>query len=387
MNPWFVVLLSPILPWLCSDIAVAHKPSDSYLRLAIEESTIQGQWDIALRDLDYAMGLDGNDDGTITWGEVRAQQAKISSYALSRLQLEVGHSGCWNHIQNLLIDHHSDGAYAVLMFSANCPTTPRLLSLRYRLFFDIDPLHRGLLQITHQSRTQTGVFSPDQIEVNLDLTRNTFWQEFRNFGREGVWHIWIGYDHILFLISLLLPAVLWWEAGQWLAVDSFGPAFREVLSIITAFTLAHSITLSLAALELVTLPSQWVESVIAGSVVLAALHNLFPVIQIRRWIVGFIFGLVHGFGFASVLADLRLPASSMFVALGGFNIGVEVGQLVIVGVFLPLAYATRHSWTYRCLVMQLGSGCIAGLALIWIIERSLDLQLTNWLWQLEYFRN
>ena len=153
-----------------------------------------------------------------------------------------------------------------------------------------------------------------------------------------------------------------------------------MLSIITAFTLAHSITLSLAALELVTLPSRWVESVIAGSVMLAALHNLFPIIQVRRWIVGFVFGLVHGFGFASVLADLALPATSMFVALAGFNIGVEVGQLCIVSAFLPLAYVIRHSWTYRYLAVQLGSVCIAGLAFIWFLERSLDLQLTNWLW-------
>ena len=380
MKRWLVSLCSLIVLILASGQTFAHKPSDSYLRLTIEEHTIQGQWDIALRDLDHAMGLDGNDDGTITWGEVRDQHDAIASYALSRLTLNAADSPCSNQIERHLVDQHSDGAYAVLQFSIDCPTVPTVMNLHYGLFFDVDPLHRGLLQVTHPSATQTAIFSPEQSTIQLDLTAQTSWREFLEFGQEGVWHIWIGYDHILFLISLLLPAVLWWRSGHWQAVESFKDVLREVISIVTAFTVAHSITLSLAALEIVTLPSQWVESVIAGSVVLAALHNLFPIIQIRRWTVGLVFGLVHGFGFASVLSDLALPTSSMFLALAGFNIGVEVGQLAIVAVFLPLAYAVRHSWTYRHLAVQFGSVCIAGLAFIWLIERSLNLQLTNWLW-------
>ena len=380
MKLWMVSLFSLIALVLGPGETFAHKPSDSYLRLTIEEHTIQGQWDIALRDLDHAIGLDGNDDGTITWREVQGRHEAITNYALTRLKLNVADSICSNHIERHLVDHHSDGTYAVLQFSIHCPTIPTLMDLHYGLFFDVDPLHRGLLQITHPSGTQTAVLSPEQPTVQLSGTANSFWQEFLQFSKEGVWHIWIGYDHILFLISLLLPAVLWWKSGQWQPVESFKDVLREVISIVTAFTLAHSVTLSLAALEFVTLPSRWVESVIAGSVVLAALHNLFPIIQIRRWIVGLIFGLVHGFGFASVLADLGLPTSSMFIALAGFNIGVEVGQLVIVVAFLPLAYAARHSWTYHHLAVQFGSVCIASLAFIWFIERSLNLQLTNWLW-------
>lgn len=380
MKNWMVVLFALILLMLGTSETFAHKPSDSYLRLHFEDHTIRGQWDIALRDLDHAMGLDGNDDGKITWGEVQSQHEAITSYALSRLKLNAANSPCSNHIERHLVDHHSDGAYAVLQFSIHCSTISTLINLHYGLFFDVDPLHRGLLQVTHPSSTQTAIFSPEQPTIQLDLTAKTTWREFFEFGREGVWHIWIGYDHILFLISLLLPAVLWWRSGQWQAVESFKDVVKEVISIVTAFTLAHSITLSVAALELVTLPSRWVESVIAGSVVLAALHNLFPIIQVRRWIVGLVFGLVHGFGFALVLSDLALPTSSMFVALAGFNLGVEVGQLVIVAAFLPLAYAARHSWTYRHFAVQFGSVCIASLAFIWFMERSLNLQLTNWLW-------
>ena len=199
------------------------------------------------------------------------------------------------------------------------------------MLFDLDPLHRGLLQVAYNEQIQTGIFSPEQQTVHLNLNKGSPWHEFIQFGREGIWHIWIGYDHILFLISLLLPSVLLWKAGRWHPQQSFRLALWEVLKIVTAFTLAHSITLSLAVLGFVSLPSRWVESVIAASVLIVALHNLYPVIQTRLlWIMTFIFGLVHGLGFASVLIDLGLPGKSLALALAGFNVGVEIGQVVIV---------------------------------------------------------
>ena len=360
------------------EIGLAHKPSDSYLRFLVDDRAITGQWDIALRDLDHVLGLDANQDGVLTWGEVRTRQEAISAYAFSRLQVEADGLDCRNRERQLLIDHHSDGTYAVLRFVVECLQVPTVLNLRYGLLFERDPLHRGLLNVTSHGHTQTGVFSPEYRSLDLDLERSTAWNELWSFGREGVWHIWIGFDHILFLISLLLPSVLWWKAGNWQVEESFPRVFHEVFRIITAFTVAHSITLGLATFNLINLPAQWVESVIAGSVVLAALHNLFPLVQVRRWLVGFVFGLVHGFGFASVLSDLALPSSSMFVALAGFNLGVEVGQLAIVGVFLPLAFMIRSSWMYRHLVLQGGSVAIAGIAFIWLLERSLGLSFTTW---------
>ena len=194
-------------------------------------------------------------------------------------------------------------------------------------------------------------------------------------GREGVWHIWIGYDHILFLLSLLLPAVLRREAGHWQAIAGFRPAFWEACKIVTAFTVAHSITLSLAVLGIVSLPSRLVESAIAASVVLVALNNLYPILRAHLWWVAFAFGLVHGLGFASVLIDLGLPGGALLTALVGFNLGVEVGQVVIVGVFLPLAFWMRHSWFYQRLVLGFGSLLIALVASVWLLERSLDLNL------------
>ena len=195
-----------------------------------------------------------------------------------------------------------------------------------------------------------------------------------------MWHIWIGYDHILFLISLLLPAVLWCEGRRWHAVESFPSAFWEVCKIVTAFTLAHSITLSLAVLGMVSLPSRWVESAIAASVLLAALHNLYPVIRTRLWIATFVFGLIHGLGFASVLIDLGLPEKSLGMALGGFNVGVEIGQIAIVGGLFPLAFLIRRSWSYQHVVLNFGSILIALVAFVWFVERSMDVNLGMGVW-------
>ena len=177
---------------------------------------------------------------------------------------------------------------------------------------------------------------------------------------------------MLFLLSLLLPAVLVRRQRAWQAGTSFRGAFVDVAKVVTAFTLAHSITLSLAALSVVALPSRWVESAIALSVVLAALNNVFPVVASGRWIGAFGFGLLHGFGFAGALQDLGLPTGSLALSLAGFNLGVEAGQLAIVVLFLPLAFALRSTWTYRWIVVGGGSLAIATIASVWLVERALD---------------
>jgi hypothetical protein len=166
----------------------------------------------------------------------------------------------------------------------------------------------------------------------------------------------------LFLIALLLPAVFRRDANEWISVERFSPAVMNVFKIVTAFTVAHSITLSLAALEVVTLPSQWVESAIAGSVILAATNNLYPWFKDKGWIIAFGFGLIHGFGFANVLGELGLSRSTLAVALVGFNIGVEIGQLAIVAVFLPMAFLFRQGWFYRVLIFKAGSVAVILIA-------------------------
>ena len=357
--------------------AHAHKPSDSYLSVTVTGGQVSGRWDIALRDLDFAIGLDADGDGKITWGELRARHADVAAYASARLGVQADGRACALNVGEQLVDDHTDGAYTVLPLALACPvTTPRTLTLGYRLFADLDPQHRGLLKLTINGATRTAILGPQAPTQSFELAAPASgWQQLLDYSREGVWHIWIGYDHILFLLSLLLPAVGLWKSRRWTPVERFGTAFYDVLRIVTAFTLAHSITLSLAALGLVSLPSRWVESAIAASVVLAALNNVWPVFHGRRWMVAFAFGLIHGFGFASVLADLGLPQGALALALLGFNLGVEVGQLAIVAVFLPTAYLLRRSAFYRRVVLLGGSLVIAALALVWLAERAFELKL------------
>ncbi len=174
-------------------------------------------------------------------------------------------------------------------------------------------------------------------------------------------------------MSLLLPAVLVRRDARWQPAASFRAAFVGVAKVVTAFTAAHSVTLSLAALGVVALPSRWVESAIALSVVLAALNNLRPLVGESRWVAAFAFGLVHGFGFAGALQDLGLPSGSLALSLVGFNVGVELGQLALVAAFLPLAFSMRASSAYRRGVLAGGIGrVIAAIAMVWFVERAFD---------------
>jgi hypothetical protein len=173
----------------------------------------------------------------------------------------------------------------------------------------------------------------------------------------------------------LLPAVMVRVADRWQAATNLSSVCWNVVSIVTAFTIAHSLTLTLAALDVVRLPSRLVESTIAASVVLAGLGNLYPMMMSCRWIVAFGFGLIHGFGFAAVLTDLRLPQNSLLLSLVSFNVGVELGQLAIVAAFLPMAYLIRQSWSYPRLILTGGSLAVVAIALVWFTERAFDLPL------------
>ncbi len=356
-------------------VAQAHKPSDSYLSITVNEAEITGQWDIALRDLDFAIGLDADGNGEITWGEVRAKHAEIAAYALARLALRGDSAACAIEPGAQQINEHTDGAYTVLPLMIRCAKAPAQLAIDYSLFADLDPQHRGLLNLQALGNARTAVLGPQAPTQSFELKTVSRWAQFIDYAREGVWHIWIGFDHVLFLLSLLLPAVLLWRARSWQAVETFRTAFVDVFKIVTAFTVAHSITLSLATLGAVELPSRWVESAIAASVVLAALNNVWPVFHGRRWTVAFAFGLIHGFGFATVLADLGLPREALVLALVGFNLGVEAGQLAIVAVFLPIAFALRRTAFYRRAVMVGGSLLIAALAGVWLVERVFVIEL------------
>ncbi len=367
---------------LMAGTALAHKSSDSYLTVQARGDQVSVQWDIALRDIQFATGLDANGDDQITWGELQQKQRELQAWASSRLSLQRGGGACTFKPQALQVDEHTDGGYAVLAWSGRCPQQHGPLSIQYRLLFDLDTQHRGLLKLDLDGVTHSAVLGP-QSGVMQFAEATTAGAQFVQYLWQGVWHIWIGFDHILFLLALLLPAVLLprrtgGHGGDVRGVSRFREASLGVLAVVTAFTLAHSITLSLAALQIISLPSRLVESAIAASVVFAAANNLVPMVQ-GRWLMAFFFGLIHGFGFASVLTELGLPTGALAVSLVGFNLGVELGQLAIVAVFLPLAFVLRHTPFYQGGVLVGGSWAALLVALAWFVERAFDLSLFWWI--------
>ena len=372
MLAWLMLaLLAPTSAW-------AHKPSDSYLTVRASQGSgiLSIRWDIALRDLDYVLQLDRDGNGDLSWGEVRQREADIIKLAVSRLTFTAAGTACaLANASPMMLDKHSDGTYAVLSLNAQCASLDAPLKAGYSMLFDVDPSHRGLVQWVAPGvdTAQALIFGTESAEQVLALQPGGVWQTLKQYAKDGVWHIWIGYDHILFLLALLLPAVLLRKNGQWEPTPTLRGAFIEVVKVVTAFTVAHSITLTLASLQIITLPSRLVESVIAASVVLAALNNLRGTIEGRRWIMAFVFGLIHGFGFASVLADLGLPQNALILALVGFNVGVEIGQLTIVAMFLPLAFWLRRTRFYRVGVLIGGSLLVALLASWWLAQRLFDL--------------
>jgi hypothetical protein len=398
---------------LHSPPASAHKESDAYLTLRTDRAdlhTLDGQWDIALRDLDFALGIDSNHDGRITWGEVQAHRREIEDYALSRLAVKGDGLTCAMQPTAQEIDDHTDGAYDVIGFRATCDKDiPAKLTVVYRLFDNVDPYHRGIVTIRANGITTGAVLGPEAPVTTLDLRKPDRWQEFRSFVTDGLWHIWTGMDHLLFLMSLLLPAVMTRRridsrgidqlggpgggallAGgggtliavptmartaaryEWVPVASWWRAFVDVIKVVSGFTLSHSVTLTLATLGIVNLPSRLVESGIAISVIVAAANNLYPIVRGRLWLIAFAFGFVHGLGFASALYGLQLPPLSMAASLGGFNVGVELGQESIVLLVMPLAFLLRHTRFYRDGVLKWGSVIIIALATGWLIQRACD---------------
>lgn len=368
--------------WACvaallwSGAALAHSSSNSYLTLSAPEGRLTLRADLHLRDVDLIFDLDADRDGQVNWGETHMRSAELGSWLDQGLQLRAAGQKCPLGVADLQASEHADGTYLSAQWTPDCPGVSDLsnapLALRYGLMFAQDSLHRGLLKVDLPGFQSSALLSPERPEAQLSRADSSALKVFGRYIVEGVWHIWIGIDHIVFLLSLLVLAPLLpsrQRITQWPAAQQARPVLIDVLAVVTAFTVAHSITLGLTILGWLTPPPDLVEPAIALSVVLAALNNLLGINSLKRWRLAFVFGLVHGFGFASVLLDLGLPASALAAALGGFNVGVELGQLAIVGVFLPVAWLLRHTRFYRWVVVTGGSAAIVVLGIFWTLER------------------
>lgn len=359
--------------------AWAHSSSNSYLTLSQPAGALTLRADVNLRDLDLALDLDNNRDGRLTWDEVQARSAELQTWLAQGIGLRASGQDCNLGAADLQASQHADGTYLSAQWLAVCPGLTNVgevsnasLTVRYSLIFAQDSLHRGLLKVDFPDYQSTALLSPERAEAQVSKADSGAWRVFGRYVIEGVWHIWIGIDHIVFLLSLLVLAPLVpsrQRVTNWQAATQPRPVVMDVLAVVTAFTVAHSITLGLTITGWLTPPADLVEPAIALSVVLAALNNLLGFSALKRWRLAFVFGLVHGFGFASVLLDLGLPVSSLLAALGGFNVGVELGQLAIVCAFLPVAWWLRRTPFYKWVVVTGGSLAVVILGLYWTLDR------------------
>jgi HupE / UreJ protein len=358
------------LAFLWAAAAPAHVASNGFLVLRVDGRAVYGSVELAVRDLELAVGVDADGDAQVTWGELKAAAPAVAGYLKDHVELYADGTTCALEFQAVKVNDRVDGPYAWMPFSAQCPAAIRTLGIRYTVLEGVDPSHRGLLTINAAGATQTGVLGGASPRIEFPLSAPSRWRAFGDFFGAGVSHILSGIDHLLFLLSLLLPAVLLRRDGRWEPVVRWRPALASVVKVVTAFTLAHSLTLTLAALDVVRLPSRLTESVIAASIIVAALNNIFPLVTESRARIAFGFGLLHGFGFASVLADMGLPPGARLVSLFAFNAGIETGQLAVVLAVMPFIYGLRAGVFYRRAVMPWGSAAIAALALVWLVQRA-----------------
>jgi hypothetical protein len=359
-----------------ADQAWAHSSSNSYLTLSQPAGALTLRADVNLRDLDLALDLDNNRDGQVSWGEVQARDAELQTWLLQGIGLQAAGQDCKLGVADLQASTHADGIYLSAQWAPVCPgvtdASRASLTVRYGLIFAQDSLHRGLLKVDFPNYQSTALLSPERPQAQVSQAESGAWRVFGRYVVEGVWHIWIGIDHIVFLLSLLVLAPLVpsrLRVTRWQAAAKPRPVVLDVLAVVTAFTVAHSITLGLTITGWLTPPADLIEPAIALSVVLAALNNLLGFSALKRWRLAFVFGLVHGFGFASVLLDLGLPVTGLLAALGGFNLGVELGQLAIVCAFLPVAWWLRRTPFYKWVVVMGGSLTIVILGLYWTLDR------------------
>ncbi|MEW4924162.1 HupE/UreJ family protein [Algibacter sp. 2305UL17-15] len=374
----------------------AHHPDNSLLYLKIyENANIEGDFHISVNELNDVLGLNLGKRTTVE--AVNPHIKKIQEYLIKNTQFSYQNQTykiVFSDEIRLLKVRFAD--FVIFNFHLeNTAKSPDKMDITFKTFIEEEPQHVNLLGIEYNWKT--GKFNNEKI-IALDFSNNdwtktlplnegSIWIGFKAMVRQGIWHIWIGIDHILFILALILPAVVRRKrkgdkgatgdnsSNKWVwePVQKFKPAFLYLIKIITFFTIAHTITLSLASLQIVVLPSRFVESIIALSIGLAAYHNIRPIFNGRDWIIAFVFGLFHGFGFASVLGELGFNGEHLTLSLLGFNVGVEIGQLVIIALIFPVLFLIRKLKLYSKFLVYLSILLII-ISLYWLIERVFDVE-------------
>jgi len=341
-------LLVLCAPLAYGNRAAAHLGDLSYSDVVVHGTTI----DYKLRFATHLIpGFGEEAVGKITRRDVVAREAEILAWLRDTLRVELAGARCTPSLVDSIGPDANDDLTIVARYA--CPTEGEALRIEFHAFDETMPEFQNIVSIRQGDATTAFVFTAASPVLATGGPLPTEAEaSFRRFFILGVEHIWTGYDHLAFLLALLLP----------------GGTLARLAGIVTAFTIAHSITLGLAALGILTLPVGPVEAAIAASVIIAALDGLRPHAHDRRWLLTFAFGLIHGFGFAGVLREVGLPSGAVALPLLAFNLGVEAGQLVIVVLTVPLIRAlagSRHGPS----VLRAIAVSIAALGAFWLTSR------------------
>ncbi len=380
-----VAVVTASLGFLFGGTAAAHDAEDSYVYLDIAESAISGRVDYPFGDLREVLGFElrGSEDEIIAELEGRADE--LRAYADEHLAIGAGGVDfplTFGALDYLFEDNpEREINYVIIEYSASVPgDVPRVLEVTFDPFFDEVEDRNALVLI--QNDWAGGVFDNGEAQIEdavytfdagsrsqtLDLGDASRWKNFTASLWLGLDHIRTGPDHILFILVLLLPSVLVFS-GDWKPSDNFGRSLWRIIKIATMFTIAHSITFSLAGLGILPLPSAKItETVIALSIAAAALHNLRPLFPNREWTIAFGFGLFHGMGFASLVSGLEVSRGTQLISLLGRNVGIEIGQILVILSTFGLLYLLRNTLAYRW-VLTAGSAVLSLVALLWMFER------------------
>jgi hypothetical protein len=386
MRHAILVALLFVLGALFPASASAHALGQSYIFLRVYHDYFGVRVEMTVDDLERALRLGWSSDRQLTREEIEPHLDKILGYVRPRLYIGAEGGELPLRFLGFGLQDMKIADYVLLNFVIDgLPTLPQRLDVGFPVLFEIDSRHTNMLVVEHNWRTSTFndesnialIFNSNNSRQTLDLSSSSVLRGFVGFIRLGMWHIWIGLDHILFLIALILPSVLVRRSDDWEPVPSFRPALLNVVAIVTFFTIAHSITLSLATLDVVRLPERLVETIIAASIAAAALYNLYPRARIREWMIAFVFGLFHGFGFANILTELDLETRYLALSLLGFNLGVEVGQIAIICLVFPVLFLLRARPVYTP-ILRYSSVLLIAIAGFWVAERLLDVPLSRY---------
>lgn len=353
----------------------AHQSGVSFLELnaasAPHNKLLTGRWKIAVLDAQIALGLDDDQNNLITWGEILANSHRIGQFAKASIKLQQNNNDCSIAKKDLMLERLNNGLYIVVDLQFSCLSVDaKAITLNYTPMVNIDNSHNGVINYKTRHSDSVAILDQHNTQYELPVESNQRVASFFRFLRQGIWHIAIGTDHILFLLALLLASIVHHKNNQTPVSNSLTPILKDIIKVVTVFTVAHSISLIAASMRWFVLPTAFVETTIAVSVALGGFLILVPIKPGYRLGLVFCFGLIHGFGFANVLHDLLVSQQTLVLGTLGFNIGVEIGQLIIVLLALPAFYFARRYEPCKIVLLPTSALLIVFTGTFWAIERS-----------------